>query len=200
MRRIALVLSLIGTSPLAAQEFGIHVSSAAPRQVNQALSHGVGVALGGSFRIGDILADSTLARKTDLRVGGRVSFTRMAYGSTGFFSSCADVCIGVNRPVTLHSWLFTAFVLPYATRSTRMELNGGIGRYDYRASDSYSNWGFVAGASAMWRIGPTPLWFQLGYTRHGDTVAQIADGGAGEPPVHSARAGLTYRFADRRSR
>ena len=198
MRRIALVLSLAGALPLAAQEIGFHVSTAAPRQVGEALSHGIGASLGGSFRLGDILVDSGLARRANVRIGGRVSFTRMAYGSTGFL--CADDCVGVYHPVTLQSWLITAFVLPYATRSTRLELNGGIDRYDYRSAYSSSNWGVVGGASAMWRIGPSPLWFQLGYTHHGEAVAQMADGGPGTPPAHSARAGLTYRFADRRAK
>jgi hypothetical protein len=196
MRRIALVLMIAGVFPLSAQEVGLHVSSAIPRHVTDALLHGVGASLGGSFRLGDILADSSLARRAGLRIGGRVSVTEMSYEPE---FNCADDCPPPPSG-TLRSWLFTAFMLPHASRTARIELNGGVGVYEYRAGSPGTDWGFVGGAGAMRRFGSSPLWFSLAYLRHGDDFAEMADGGDGSPPVHSARAGLIYRFADRRGR
>lgn len=196
MRRVAVLLSLLMVPRLSAQEVGFHVSSAIPRHGTNALLHGVGVSLGGSFRLGDILADSSLAQRAGLHFGGRVSVTEMSYQPEFM---CADDC-PPPRSGTLRSWLFTTFMLPYASRTARIELNGGVGVYEYRTGSPGRNWGFVGGAGAMRRFGSSPLWFSLAYVRHADDFVEIADSGDGAPPIHSARAGLTYRFADRRGR
>lgn len=196
MHRVAVLLSLLIVPALSAQEVGLHVSSAIPRHETNAMLHGVGVSLGGSFRLGAILADSALARRAGLRIGGRISVTEMSYEPV---FSCADDCPPPESG-TLRSWILNALVLPYASRTARIELSGGIGIYEYRLASPATNWGFVGGAGAMRRFGSSPLWFSLAYARHGNDFVEIADGGDGAPPVHSARAGLTYRFADRRAR
>jgi hypothetical protein len=198
MRRIGLA-GLLLAAPVGAQEVGLHLTSSAGRRDARPVAHGLGASLGGSFRLGDILADSGLARRANLRVGGRLSLSEMRFDDVDF-SRCVDDCpAGAHDvQVTLRITQVSLFALPYASSMTRLEASGGIARYRYTSSHRFATWGFVAGAALSRRLGEaTPVWLQFAYTRHAEGVASLADGGA-ETPAHSVRAGLLYRFADRR--
>lgn len=202
MRRVAFLLVFAITGPLAAQELGLHGSSAVPRDGGE-LFHGMGVSAGVTFRLGDILADTAWARRANLQLGLRLSFTGMTYRER-LLHLCVDDCPRNAHDVSLVSRHIQSslFVLPYVSRTLRLEANGGVTSYrDRRTSDAFGYswrdryWGFVAGGAMSRRFRVTsPLWLNLGYTWHGGASNPRSDPSY-TTPRHSFRAGVIYRVA-----
>ena len=204
MRRIALIgIAILSTAlSAAAQEVTLHGSSALWN--SDALRHGVGLSISGSMRLGDLFVDSSMAARSNLRVGMRASITESRFADrTGSFF-CADDCApGANDvSVSARTTQVTVNVLPYVSVRTRVEINGGVAVYRQDrfleatgSSFRESQWGFVTSASVSRRFNTSPMWLYLAMTRHAE-VLQMADGSF-DTPRHSFVAGLTYRFADR---
>ena len=204
MRNSALIgtMLLAVALPVAAQEIAIHGSSS--RWSSETLRHGLGISLGGSVRLGDLLVDSSLARRANLRIGLRASITDSRFKERNVGWLCVDDCAADANHVAVsaRTTQITLNLLPYVSSRTRVEINGGIAFYrtDNTAVVFGNSWrdsqhGFVSGASMARRFGDTPTWLQIAYTRHAE-VLQPADGGF-DIPRHSFVVGLMFRFADR---
>ncbi len=202
--RIAALLSLAIALPLAGQDLGVHTSTIVRRGSND-LAHGLGVSLAGSFRLGDILVDSALARKASLRMGFRAVLSETRYAETSH-DWCVDMCVpeAFERSVRSRMTKVTLFVVPLHSPTSRLDLGGGVAANNHTRSrpDGSSShdgaWSFILSGAAAWRLRPSsPLWIHLEYTRHAEPPYYIADGFL-ETPGHSFNAGLVYRFADRR--
>ena len=203
MRLAALLILVIGL-PLGAQDFGFHTATVVRRGPND-LAHGLGASLAGSFRLGDILADSSLARKASLRLGARVALSETGYGDTDY-RLCIDFCPPAAHDVSVRARMtkITLFALPLASPTARLDIGGGVAMNHYTRTVASTGdesrdgaWSFVASLAGARRIGTSPLWLQLEYTKHGAPPIHIADGRQ-ETPDHSVNIGVVYRFADRR--
>ena len=202
--RFAAVFVLALAFPLGAQEFGFHTATIVRRSSND-LAYGLGASIAGSFRLGDILVDTALARKASLRIGGRAALSETRYDDRDLYR-CIDFCAPNAHDVSVRARMtkVTVFVLPLHSETTRLEIGGGVANnvytrtYALDGSAARDNaWSFVGGIAASGRLWHSPLWLQLEYTRHGRPPYYTGGGGA-ETPAHSLTAGLVYRLSDRR--
>lgn len=207
MKRLAALAALLvaTAAPAFAQEISV-LGSSAVRGSSQ-LQHGLGMSLAGSFRLGNILVDTSWARRANAHVGLRVSVTESSFATQAGFL-CIDFCPPNANAISVkaRTTKTTLNVLPVVNRTTRFEINGGVASYRqdqfsaaFNRSWRSSAWGFVTGAAVSRRFGASPLWMHVAYTRHAEPVAQLADDGQ-STPKHSVAAGLTFRAADRTKR
>lgn len=207
MQRLAVLATwlIAAAAPAFAQELSVLGSSAV--RGSSALQHGVGVSLAGSFRLGNILVDTSWARRANAHVGLRVSITESRFATQAGFL-CIDFCPPNANALSVkaRTTKTTLNVLPVVSRTTRFEINAGVASYRqdqfsaaYNRSWRSSAWGFVTGAAVSRRFGTSPVWMLVAYTRHAEPAAQLADGGQ-TTPAHSVAAGLTFRAADRGKR
>lgn len=198
---------VFGASAVAAQEFGVHGATALPRYPDQRAANGFGVSLAGSFRIGSILADTSLARRASVRLGARVSLTELR-SREQWTPPCEDFCpLALYAPTSVDVELRivdgSLFVVPYRRASTQVELDAGVASYTYRRNVETSDrrqgtWGFTAGARVARRLGASPVWLAADYARRAvSPIPPPQDASSVTPPPHSFRLGVVYRVADR---
>lgn len=200
MRFMSLCLPVLAAAaPLPAQELGFFGTSAIQR-TEETAAHGAGIFLAGSFRLGSIMADSNVLRRSNVRIGARIAVSEVYWNALDY-RRCIDDCPpgAHDIRIELRTTHGSLFLFPYRTPSTRLELGAGVAAYAHRGDVRGNSWGFSAGAAFARRLRPNaPLWLNAGYERHGRSLMpEMADDRRWDPPPHSIRLGLSYHVSDR---
>lgn len=193
MRRLVLGALLIASAPLAAQDIELHASSASRESTPM---FGAGLSVGGSFRLGAILADTAWARKALLRIGARLSLTDHFRNEVVYDGCLMDApCVGREKTVRMRIIQGYLFMLPYTTPVVRVELGAGGASYRFRGTGAETGAGLIGVAAVEYRVNPrAPFWLRGSVVSHGRNLFSVpADGASPLVPSWSFRLGVLAR-------
>jgi hypothetical protein len=139
--------------------------------------------------------DAGLLQRSDLRIGMRLTYSELRYVERSIAYYCpADVCTPlpvIPVQTRLQTYQLALLVLPYRTRSTRIELGGGVAL----SSNAFAFSGTLGTSRRLGR--QLPLWAAVAWEPQKWFQERVADARSVRLPRHSFRFGLSYNVRGR---
>jgi hypothetical protein len=189
----------VAANALPAQELGVFVASSRPGPWSD-VAVGGGVSAAAFMRLGSVFAETHRFSRSDLQVGFRIGLSE-SHASQYTTWWCGSEC-GPQEPRTMRTRLrttqYSLMILPYRSRSTRVEVGGGVASHAFRGDLRATIPGVLATAGLARRLARgLPIWASVGYEYH-NVLREFwqvwpQDGSSAATPTHALRLGVVLR-------
>jgi hypothetical protein len=156
-------------------------------------ARGIGASLSGTIRVGSIVGkDAGALQRSNMRIGLRFAFNELWYKvrSSGMVCTGTPPAMSCIDPASRHIHFqiseASAFLMPYASRRTRLEIGGGVAYSD----PAGGVFGTVAASRRV--FADTPMWATVAWQPRKWASADVADASRPMRPAHSVRFGLEF--------